>query len=161
ALMSRATFDRLNRERAETGEILLKNPRNAAAGSLRQLDPAITAHRSLDLRCYGVGRVEGDLGCATQSEVVARLREWGLPRDRQTRACADLEAVLAFIAEFEALRPGLPFATDGVVVKLERLDGQRALGAADRDPRWAVAFKYPAEEAVTRLSGVEWQVGRA
>ncbi len=161
ALMSRETFARLNAEREANGELLLKNPRNAAAGSLRQLDPAITAARRLDLRCYGVGYVEGDLVCATQSEVIARLHEWGLPVDRNVAVCADIDAVLDFIHRFDAIRPTLPFATDGVVVKLESLAGQRLLGVADRDPRWAIAFKYPAEEAVTRLVDVAWQVGRA
>jgi DNA ligase (NAD+) len=152
-------FERINRERAEQGEPLFANPRNAAAGSLRQLDSRITARRRLRFWAYGVGYCEG-ASFSTQWEILQQLRAWGFPVNPHTRVARGVEDAIAFCREWATRRAELDYATDGVVIKVNRVDWQRQLGATARAPRWAIAYKYPAERAVTTLREVRWQVGR-
>jgi DNA ligase (NAD+) len=158
--MTRRSFDRLNRRQAEKGEKTFANPRNAAAGSLRQLDPSITASRALDLYFYGVGASEGWQPPRLHSEVLAALRSLGL------RTCPEIDVVegvtgcLEYYARIGRKRDELGYDIDGVVYKVDRLDWQRDLGFVARAPRWAVAHKFPAQEETTRVRDVEFQVGR-
>jgi len=157
--MERGGFRRLNAERAERGESLFANPRNAAAGSLRQLDPSVTAGRPLKLFCYHVGRVEG-IAIQRQSDLLAILPELGFPVNPRWRACQDLDEVLAFYRDLLAERADLPYESDGVVVKVDAFSEREVLGEVARAPRWAVAYKFPAEEAVTQVVAIAVQVGR-
>ncbi|MBM3570678.1 MAG: NAD-dependent DNA ligase LigA [Alphaproteobacteria bacterium] len=134
------------------------NPRNAAAGSLRQLDPAITARRPLRFFAYAIGA--GEVEAATQSELLDRLRHWGLAVNPLAKACADIGAALEHYRAIERQRADLPYDIDGVVYKVEDRDWQRRLGVAGRAPRWAIAHKFPAEQAETWLRDIEIQVGR-
>ncbi|HLK10959.1 MAG TPA: NAD-dependent DNA ligase LigA [Candidatus Binatia bacterium] len=152
-------FRRLNREREEAGEPVFANPRNAAAGSLKQLDPRVTAARPLDLVCHGVGAFEG-LGVRTQAELLAAFAEWGLrPVPRHTVA-RTLDELAAAFAALDAERDRLPFEIDGLVIKVNDLVLQRALGQVSRAPRWAVAWKFKPRQAVTRVRDIVPSVGR-
>ncbi len=155
--MPRPAFEALNAARAAAGEAPFANPRNAAAGSLRQMDPGVTAGRALELFCYEVrrGGVPG-----TQSDALALLAQAGLPVNPIRRHCASIDEVIAETERFAALRDELPYATDGLVVKLEDLQLAQSLGATQKAPRSAIAYKFPAEEAATELLGIEVQVGR-
>lgn len=157
--LSYREFERINHERAAAGEPLFANPRNAAAGSLRQLDSRITARRRLRFWAYGIGACEG-AAFSTQWEILQQLRVWGFPVNPHTRLVHGIEAAQAFCREWASRRTELDYATDGVVIKVNRLDLQRQLGATARAPRWAIAYKYPAERAITTLREVRWQVGR-
>ncbi len=150
--MSRESFEALNRQQAERDEPLYANPRNAAAGSLRQLDPAITARRNLNFCAYAWGEVSS-LPAESQSGVLEALRRWGFRVQDRTERCADVEQALAVYHAIAEARSGL-------VYKVDRLDWQERLGFVSRSPRWAVAHKFPAEQAVTRLLGIDIQVGR-
>ncbi len=152
-------FEILNKQRKENGEPPFANPRNAAAGSLRQLDPNVTASRPLKIFCYGVGLVEGHT-FRTQWEVLQTLKKWGLRVNSHIRLCANIREVVEFCRDFQALRSSLTYETDGVVIKVNDLEKQRILGEKTRAPRWAIAYKFPAEEAETRLLDIEVQVGR-
>jgi DNA ligase (NAD+) len=158
--MTRRSFEQLNRRAAECGEKTFVNPRNAAAGSLRQLDPRVTASRSLDLFCYGFGATDGWPVPRRHSGVLAALRELGL------RTCPLIEVVdgvhgaLDYYRRMGARRDSLGYDIDGVVYKVDRLDWQRDLGFVARAPRWAVAHKFPAQEETTVVRDVEFQVGR-
>ncbi|MDX9708276.1 MAG: NAD-dependent DNA ligase LigA [Trichloromonas sp.] len=155
-----ADFQRLNREQEERGERPFANPRNAAAGSLRQLNAAITARRPLQLFCYGFGRWEGPLP-ATQGEALAELRRLGLPVNLEgTSRARGAQEVVARFRDLLDGRDGLPFEIDGMVVKVDELDLQRELGELSRSPRWAVAYKFPPRQAETILEKVVLQVGR-
>jgi DNA ligase (NAD+) len=155
-----AGFRRMNEEAAARGDKLYVNPRNAAAGSLRQLDPAVTARRPLSLYAYGLGRVEGWTLPRSHYEVLAQLREWGLPVSPLIQLVHGVDGCRAFYAAMQAQRPQLAFDIDGVVYKLDDLAGREELGFVARAPRWAIAHKFPAEEAQTLLENVEFQVGR-
>ncbi len=158
--MPLAGFERFNREAIARGEKSYVNPRNAAAGSLRQLDPRMTAARPLDLFIYGLGVVEDAELPATHSatlQVVARLGIQGLPAGARG---GGRRRLLGYYHEMGALRPALPYQIDGVVYKVDDLEAQRRLGFISRAPRWAVAHKFPAEEALTTVRGIEFQVGR-
>ncbi|UXY12290.1 NAD-dependent DNA ligase LigA [Kosakonia sp. ML.JS2a] len=153
-------FEKINDDARRTGAKVFANPRNAAAGSLRQLDPRITAKRPLTFFCYGVGILEG--GALPRSHL-ARLQQfkaWGLPVSERIRLCDSPDAVLAFYHKVEDDRPTLGFDIDGVVIKVDSLDLQEQLGFVARAPRWAVAFKFPAQEQMTFVRDVEFQVGR-
>jgi DNA ligase (NAD+) len=157
-------FEELNERLTEAGKAAFANPRNSGAGSLRQKDPRVTASRALDVIVHGVGRVEGFPDGAsppeTQSGWYDRLREWGLPTSDRIKVVPDLAAVHEYIGFYAEHRHDPPYEIDGVVVKLDRLDSQRALGATSRAPRWAMAFKYPPEEVNTRLLDIQVNVGR-
>ncbi|MEJ2133256.1 MAG: NAD-dependent DNA ligase LigA, partial [Gammaproteobacteria bacterium] len=142
------------------GERPLVNPRNGAAGSLRQLDPQVTARRPLTMFCYGVGEIVGDWAPATQSEVLGRLEEWGLRVTPSTESVDGVEGCLDYAHGILERREELPYEIDGVVVKVDDLALQSELGTVTRRPRYAIAFKFPAEEAITRVQAVEFQVGR-
>lgn len=157
--MARADFLALNQAQEAAGEKIFANPRNAAAGSLRQLDARITASRPLRFFAYALGEVEGTLP-DTQHGLLAKLAAWGLPVNPLHRLCVGEEAVLAYYREIGAARPTLPYDIDGVVYKVDRIDWQARLGIATRVPRWAIAHKFPAEQARTRLKAITIQIGR-
>ena len=158
--MSRKGFEALNRRVEKEGGKPFVNPRNAAAGSLRQLDPRLTAERPLAFFAYGVGGVEGGTLPATQSGVLSQLREWGIPVSSHARVVDGVAGCHAYFGELGEARDGLPFEIDGVVFKVDRLDLQQRLGFVSRAPRWAIARKFPASEEMTILLGIEFQVGR-
>jgi DNA ligase (NAD+) len=157
--MERAQFLALNAARAAASEPLFANPRNFAAGSLRQLDPRITASRPLRFFAYGWGEAEPPVEGA-YSHFLEHLKHWGFRVNSLTEKCADAEAVLAYHERLAAQRFELPYDIDGVVVKVDRIDYQRRLGFVGRAPRWAIAFKFAAEQAETRVLGISVQVGR-
>ncbi len=157
--MPRPAFEALNRERERQGEPLFANPRNGAAGSLKQLDPRIVAERNLSLFCYGVGEVQGR-AFSSHTEVLAFLREVGLPVNPHFKFCADMKEVIHFCGEWDAKRKKLEYDIDGMVVKVDDLDQQRRLGFTSKAPRFMIAYKFPAERAVTRLKEIQVQVGR-
>ncbi len=158
--LPRSGFAALNARAAERGEKTFVNPRNAAAGSLRQLDPSITASRPLAFYGYGVGRVDGAELPGTQQALLAQLAEWGLPVNGLIARVEGVDGCLAYHADLLARRDGLDYDIDGVVYKVDDRRLQRELGQVARAPRWALAHKFPAEEEVTRLLDVEFQVGR-
>ena len=158
--MPRAGFERFNREAVARGEKTYVNPRNAAAGSLRQLDSRMTAARPLDLFIYGVGYVEGGQLPAQHGAMLAQLREWGFKICPQSRVVDSIDECLAYYREMGAARASLPYQIDGVVYKIDDIGLQRHLGFISRAPRWAIAHKYPAEEALTTVREIEFQVGR-
>lgn len=158
--MPKAGFERMNTEAAKRGERTFVNPRNAAAGSLRQLDPKITARRPLAFYAYGVGAGEAELGAERQSKLLDRLERLGLPVSRERRVVKGIEECLAFYRELGERRANLPFEIDGAVFKVDRFADQKRLGSISRAPRWAIAQKFPAEEVETRVHDVEWNVGR-
>ena len=158
--MNLAGFRALNERQRERGEKTFANPRNAAAGSLRQLDPAVTGERPLTFFCYGVARCEGRELPGRHSEALRTLAGWGLRVSPEVRLVAGVEGCLAYYAELGRRREALDYEIDGVVYKVDRLDQQAALGFVSRAPRWAVAHKFPAREELTRVLAVEFQVGR-
>ncbi|MBM3565325.1 MAG: NAD-dependent DNA ligase LigA [Alphaproteobacteria bacterium] len=158
--MRKADFMALNARQEKEGAKTFANPRNAAAGSVRQLDPGVTATRPLSLYVYAWGEVSGEPDWKTQDEFHDRLKAWGLPANPEARLCPDLAATLAFYRAMEAKRAGLPYEIDGVVYKVNRLDWQRRLGFVSRAPRWATAHKFPAERATTVVNEIRIQVGR-
>jgi DNA ligase (NAD+) len=159
-LMSIAGFREMNRRAEEKGEKVFVNPRNAAAGSLRQLDPRLAASRPLEIFFYGAGVVEGAKLPGRHSEVLEKLRGWGLRTSPESRVVEGVEGLLAYYDEIGRMRANLRYQIDGVVYKVDSLDQQRELGFVARAPRWAIAHKFPAEEEMTRVRAIEWQVGR-
>jgi DNA ligase (NAD+) len=157
--MSLADFTALNERRAEAGESTFMNPRNSAAGTIRQLDPADAVKRPLSIWCYQVGVTEG-LSFKAHSEALDWLRDHGFRVNRGIRVLAGEEEVIAQCLEWERRRGELDFEIDGVVIKVDDLALQRRLGSVGRDPRWAVAWKFPPTTAVTRLERVMWNVGK-
>jgi DNA ligase (NAD+) len=158
--MSLAGFREMNRRAAEKGEKVFVNPRNAAAGSLRQLDPRLAASRPLEIFFYGVGSAEGRSLPDRHSRILAALRDWGLRTSPELRVVKGVEGLLDYYGQMERRRSKLPYQIDGVVYKVDSLAEQRELGFVARAPRWAIAHKFPAEEEMTRVKAVEWQVGR-
>lgn len=158
--MPLAGFEKLNNEARRTGNKVFANPRNAAAGSLRQLDPRITATRPLTFFCYGVGLLEGGEMASSHMARLQQFKRWGLPVSDRIRLCRSAEEVLEFYHQVEAERPQLGFDIDGVVIKVDSQQLQEQLGFVARAPRWAVAFKFPAQEQMTTVRDVEFQVGR-
>ncbi|AKE95001.1 NAD-dependent DNA ligase LigA [Cronobacter sakazakii] len=158
--LPQAGFEKINEEARRTGGKVFANPRNAAAGSLRQLDPRVTAKRPLTFFCYGVGLLEGGELPRSHMERLQQFKAWGLPVSERIRLVKTPEEVLAFYHQVEADRPTLGFDIDGVVIKVDSLELQEQLGFVARAPRWAVAFKFPAQEQMTTVRDVEFQVGR-
>ncbi|WP_111641759.1 NAD-dependent DNA ligase LigA [Marinimicrobium alkaliphilum] len=158
--MPKAGFERLNQTARERDEKVFVNPRNAAAGSLRQLDARITAQRPLEMCAYSVGLVEGGTLPETHTDVLYALQRWGFKINREMRAVQGIDACLAYYADLGARRQSLSYDIDGIVFKVNRLDLQQTLGFVSRAPRWAIAYKFPAQEEMTRLLDVEFQVGR-
>jgi len=153
-------FKRFNEEAAARGEKSLINPRNAAAGSLRQLDPRMTAARPLDLFIYGIGIIEGGEIPRRHSETLKELRRLGFKICPQSTVVESIEGCLEYYREMGAARSSLPYQIDGVVYKVDDVELQRKLGFISRAPRWAIAHKFPAEEALSVVRGIEFQVGR-
>src|SRR5262249_55227947 len=146
-------FRRLNREREEAGDPVFANPRNAAAGSLKQLDPRVTASRPLAFFCHGVGEIDG-LRLKTHAELWEALAGWGLPPVPHHAVVESLDEVAALFASLESQRDRLPFEIDGLVVKVNDLEVQRLLGQVSRSPRWAVAWKFKPRQATTRIERI-------
>ena len=157
-LMPYASFDRLNAEREANGEQLFANPRNAAAGTLKQQQSAVVARRGLDCTLYQL--TGDDLPFATHWESLEKAREWGFKVSGEARICRSVAEIDAFIAHWDEARRQLPFPTDGVVVKVNDFAVRRQLGSTAKAPKWAVAYKFKAEQALTRLESVSFQVGR-
>ena len=157
--MPRPVFEAVNRQREKEGEPLFANPRNAAAGSLKQLDSRIVAQRNLQVFCYGIGAVEGR-AFATQMEVLEFLRGAGLRVNPHFKRCATIEEAIAFCDGWENRRRKLEYDIDGMVIKVDDLGEQRRLGFTAKSPRYAISYKFPAERAVTRLLKIEVNVGR-
>jgi DNA ligase (NAD+) len=155
-----ADFERFNDAARRAGERPLVNPRNGAAGSLRQLDPRITAKRPLSIFCFSIGQLEGRAWPGTQSAVLAQLEAWAIRVNPLVQRVSSIDGCVDYIEQLRARRTSLPYEIDGVVIKVDDLALQERLGTLHRRPRWALAFKYPAEEATTRLQDVEFQVGR-
>ncbi|MFL0364415.1 NAD-dependent DNA ligase LigA [Pseudobacillus sp. 179-B 2D1 NHS] len=159
AFMPKQSFIALNAIRDEKGEEPFANPRNAAAGSLRQLDPRIAASRNLDIFLYGVAEAE-TLGVNTHSESLEMLDRLGFKTNKERQVCRTIDEVIEYIGGWADKRPKLPYEIDGIVVKVNSLEQQKELGATVKSPRWAIAFKFPAEEVVTKLTGITLSVGR-
>jgi DNA ligase (NAD+) len=158
--MPKAGFETYNQKARETGEKTFVNPRNAAAGSLRQLDPRLTAERPLDIYVYSVGVVDGRELPDNHSEVLDQLQQWGLKTCPERDVVTGIDGCLAYYEEIGARRESLSYEIDGVVYKVNSRAEQRELGFVSRAPRWAIAHKFPAQEELTVLKGVEFQVGR-
>ncbi|MBD8006622.1 NAD-dependent DNA ligase LigA [Bacillus norwichensis] len=159
AYMPRKSFERLNKEREKKDEMLFANPRNAAAGSLRQLDPRIAASRHLDIFLYGIGNY-GSLGVDTHSSALEYLSKLGLKVNKEWRKCQTIDDVIEYVKSWTEIRPDLNYDIDGIVIKVDSLEQQDRLGSTAKSPRWAIAYKFPAEEVVTRLIRIDLSVGR-
>ena len=154
--LPRAAFERINREREDEGEPPFANPRNAAAGTMRNLDPGLVARRGLSAFTYQVVGIEG----TNHAGMLKRMSEWGLPIERHWRACAGIDDVVEFCTEWAGKRHELQFETDGVVVKVDELALRQRLGTTAKFPRWATAFKFPAQRVHTKLLRIDVNVGR-
>ncbi len=152
-------FKELNRKREEMGEPLFANPRNAAAGSVRQLDSKITAERPLEIYCYGLGEVTGRT-FKTHSEILQTFPKWGLRTNPYIQRCKNIDEVLEYYHKMNEKRESLPYEIDGIVIKVDRLDLQTRLGEIARSPRWALAFKFQPKQETTRILDIIVQVGR-
>ncbi len=157
--LSREAFQKLNREREEEGQPVFANPRNAAAGSLKQLDSAITSKRPLDIFCHGMGEIAGG-SFSTHADFLQTLKEWGLKPVPFVHLCRSLKEIFAYHEDMESRREDLPYEIDGLVIKVNSLELQRRLGEIARSPRWAVAYKFKPQQATTRILDIQAQVGR-
>jgi DNA ligase (NAD+) len=155
-----AGFERFNQEALARGEKPYVNPRNAAAGSLRQLDPRLTAARPLDLFIYGIGYVDGGALPMQHGQMLQQLKGWGFKICPQSRVVASIDGCLDYYREMGTARSALPYQIDGVVYKVDDIELERRLGFVSRAPRWALAHKFPAEEALTTVRAIEFQIGR-
>jgi DNA ligase (NAD+) len=158
-IFPKAAFEDLNRERERRGEPRFANPRNAAAGSLRQLDSRITASRPLEIFCYSAGEIAG-ADIASQWEFLERLRQWGLRVNPESKLCSGADAIIEYHRELAVRRAELPYDADGVVAKVNAFDQQRRLGMVSRSPRWAIAFKFKAQQGRTKVLNIIASVGR-
>ncbi len=160
-IMTKAVFEYLNQERSEAGLQVFVNPRNAASGGMRQLDPKLVKKRRLSFFAYGVGQVENpDEIPRSQMELMQWLEAQGFPKRDDPRLCTGVAELLAYVAEVQERRADLPYGIDGCVIKVDDTRLQEQLGSTARGPRWAAAYKFPAEQAFTKLEGVGFQVGR-
>lgn len=158
--MTHQAFEKLNHDAEKNHEKIFANPRNAAAGSLRQLDPRVTAKRSLSFYCYGVGIFEGAPLPKTHYGRLMQFKHWGIPVSEHVKIVTGVDAVLDYFHNIENQRMSLGFDIDGVVIKINQIELQQQLGFVARAPRWAIAFKFPAQEQITQLLKVDFQVGR-
>jgi DNA ligase (NAD+) len=156
--MPRKVFDQLNLERKQNNELLLANPRNTASGTLKMQDSSIVARRKLD--CFLYGLLGENIGIETHLEALTKLSVWGFNTSKTYSKCKDLKEIFEFINEWEFKRNDLPLDTDGIVIKVNRYDLQKKLGFTSKFPRWAIAYKYKAQNAITKLNGISYQVGR-
>ncbi len=159
AYMPKKSFENLNRVKEENGEEPFANPRNAAAGSLRQLDPKIAASRNLDIFLYAIGDFT-ETGVTTHSDGLDLLEKLGFKVNKEREKCATIDAVIEYVNKWTVERPNLPYEIDGIVIKVNSLQQQQELGTTAKSPRWAIAYKFPAEEVVTKLVDIELSVGR-
>ncbi|MEH7342905.1 NAD-dependent DNA ligase LigA [Bacillus sp. JJ1532] len=159
AFMPKRSFEALNHLRAEKGEELFANPRNAAAGSLRQLDPRIAASRNLDVFLYSVTDT-GETAIDSHSEALDFLDSLGFKTNKQRKKCADIHEVIEYVEKWTKERPQLAYEIDGIVIKVDSFEQQQDLGTTAKSPRWAIAYKFPAEEVITTLKAIELSVGR-
>ncbi len=159
AYMPKKEFQRINKEREQQGEELFANPRNSAAGSLRQLNPKIAANRKLDIFLYGIGQLEG-LDVGSHAEGLQALENLGLKTNKERQVVSSVEEMLVFIEKWTANRATLDYEIDGIVIKVNSYQQQEKLGFTAKSPRWATAYKFPAEESVTILKDIEVSVGR-
>lgn len=159
AFMPKRSFEGLNKAKVEREEEPFANPRNAAAGSLRQLDPKLAAKRNLDIFLYAIADV-GETGVGSHSEGLDLLDELGFKTNKERKTCSNIDEVLAYIEKWTEQRPNLAYEIDGIVVKVDSLEQQDELGFTAKSPRWAIAYKFPAEEVVTTLRSIELNVGR-
>ena len=157
--MPKKSFNELNEERAKAGEALFANPRNAAAGSVRQLDSTIAAKRKLDAFLYMVPTAT-EVGCTTHKEALDYIKELGFKTNPMTHVSSDIQDVWAFIQEMTEKRDTLPYEIDGIVIKVNNLEEQVRLGYTAKVPKWAIAYKFPAEEVVTKLKDIIFTIGR-
>jgi DNA ligase (NAD+) len=157
--MPSAEFQRINEKRRTSDEEPFANPRNATAGTLKQLDSRKVAERRLEFIAHGRGAIS-DEPFECYSELIDAFKVWGIPTNPRTRLCHSIDEVWQFIESFETARAKLPYGVDGVVVKVDRYDWQEQLGSTGKSPRWCIAYKYAAEQAVTKLIQVDWQVGK-
>ena len=160
AYMPKRSFEALNQTREERGEELFANPRNAAAGSLRQLDPKIAASRRLDVFLYGIGNISESSGIDSHSEGLDYLDRLGFKTNQERSRCAAIDEVIEYVNSWVEKRPNLPYEIDGIVIKVDSYAHQATLGTTAKSPRWAIAYKFPAEEVVTTLLEIELSVGR-
>ncbi|MEK3856500.1 NAD-dependent DNA ligase LigA [Cytobacillus sp. FSL H8-0458] len=159
AFMPRRSFEKLNKAKEENGEEPFANPRNAAAGSLRQLDPRLAAKRNLDIFVYGIADA-GNTGIESHSEGLDFLDSLGFKTNKERKRCESIEEVIEYVQGWTDKRPNLSYDIDGIVIKVDSLEEQEQLGATAKSPRWAIAYKFPAEEVVTTLRDIELSVGR-
>ncbi|MBG9446755.1 NAD-dependent DNA ligase LigA [Cytobacillus firmus] len=159
AFMPRRSFEKLNKAKEENGEEPFANPRNAAAGSLRQLDPRLAAKRNLDIFVYGIANA-GNTGIVSHSEGLDFLDSLGFKTNKERKRCESIEEVIEYVQGWTDKRPDLSYDIDGIVIKVDSLEEQEQLGATAKSPRWAIAYKFPAEEVVTTLRDIELSVGR-
>ncbi|MDH4388237.1 MAG: NAD-dependent DNA ligase LigA [Fimbriimonas sp.] len=159
-VMLKSVFEQLNEAKRTKGEQLFVNPRNAASGGLRQLDSRLTSERKLNFFAYGVGLTKGLSLPDSQFQTLETIKTWGFPTRSETKLCTSIDEVIAFIDQIGLQRPSLPFGIDGVVIKVDDRQIQDELGSTARGPRWAIAYKFPAEQAFTKLNQISLQVGR-
>ncbi|MBM6616254.1 NAD-dependent DNA ligase LigA [Bacillus suaedaesalsae] len=159
AYMPKKSFEALNEQKKLAGEELFANPRNVAAGSLRQLDPKLAAKRNLDIFVYGIGNV-GSTGVTSHSQGLDLLHELGFKTNPERQKCASIDEVIEYVQKWQEKRPNLAYEIDGIVIKVDSLEQQDELGFTAKSPRWAIAYKFPAEEVVTKLIDIELSVGR-
>ncbi|QIL46253.1 NAD-dependent DNA ligase LigA [Vagococcus coleopterorum] len=157
--MPKSSFVRLNEEREESGQAVFANPRNAAAGSLRQLDSAVVGERQLSTFMYAVAN-QGDLDVASQEQGLNALDELGLATNHERKVCQSIDEVWEYVQHFQDERPNLAYEIDGIVIKVNNFEDQEAIGYTVKAPRWAIAYKFPAEEAETLIEDIEWTIGR-
>ena len=157
--MPKKSFAALNVIKEENGEEPFANPRNAAAGSLRQLDPKIAAKRNLAIFLYAIADI-GETGVQSHSEGLDLLDQLGFKTNQERKRCGTIEDVIQFIEGWTEKRPHLPYEIDGIVIKVDSLAQQEELGYTAKSPRWAIAYKFPAEEVVTTLRDIELSIGR-
>ncbi len=157
--MPNAEFQRINKEREDAGEMIFANPRNATAGTLKQLDPRVVAKRKLRFAAHGAGQVE-PAPTTSYWEWLTLLREWGLPTAEHATRLEDVDDVIQHIGKFATMRGNLKYQTDGMVIKVDSFVQRQRLGATSKAPRWVIAYKYPAEQMQTKLLDVRWQVGK-
>jgi DNA ligase (NAD+) len=157
--MPDAEFQRINDDRAARGEEKFANPRNCTAGTLKQLDSRLVAARRLAFYAHGRGVIEPDT-FTEHSDYLAALKRWGIPINPHTTVASDFDGIITFVRDFEARRATLGYGTDGVVIKVDRYAQQDSLGYTSKSPRWCIAYKYAAEQAQTRLIGIDWQIGK-
>lgn len=155
-----AEFERINAERAQAGDELFMNPRNACAGTIKNLDPSVAASRNLGFRAHGRGTISNDRFARTHAEMLKKFAELDIPTPDRTWQCRGIDEVQAAIDELAELRVDLPYATDGLVIRVNSFADQQLLGTTSKSPRWVIAYKYPAERKTTTLLDVDWQVGK-